>query len=87
MNATAEPNALERVVRDLAASRGIIDLDELLERINTESDPRRPLKMKELIDWPRIGFGHHLDAVLHLTDEERGRLARAFMSRVMEPID
>jgi hypothetical protein len=37
--------------------------------------------------WPRIGFGHHLDQVLHLTDEELQRLARAFMARVMESTD
>jgi hypothetical protein len=37
---------------------------------------------EELADWPRPGYGKHVDQVLHFTDEERVRLTEAWKERL-----
>jgi hypothetical protein len=72
--------ALERVLVELAESRGIRGVEELVERAN---DAGAELTVEELLGrggyWPRCGFGKDLDVVLRLDEEEKVRLVGAFV--------
>ena len=76
MNATEhQETALERVLIDLAHSRGLDCLDELRDRLIAAGHDRTA---KHLGGYPAVGFGRDLNDVLYLTEEERKRLGRAF---------
>lgn len=78
-----EPGAIGRVVGELATGRGYASLAELAEAINAQTG--EDYTAAELADWPRPGFGGHLDAVLGLSEEERERLVAAVVDRIHEP--
>lgn len=76
-----EKTPLVATIEDLAASRGIGTLEELVERANAapaEFDDEEPLTVEEIVVWPPTGFGNRLDAVLEFTEEERMRVVGAF---------
>jgi hypothetical protein len=75
MNAT-QPTDLERGITGLARSRGFGGLEDLAEALGDGYTP------EELADWPRAGFGHDLDVLLGLSDEERDRLVSAVVERI-----
>jgi hypothetical protein len=79
MNAT-QPTDLERVITGLARDRGFAGLKDLAAAVNEATGEN--YTPSELADWPRPGFGHHLDAVLALSEEERERLVDAVVERV-----
>jgi hypothetical protein len=72
---------LAEAIEDLAASRGFSDFGELAEAVDEETG--EDYTAEELENDPRAGFGNHLSAVLHLSDEEKRRLVRAFMGTFM----
>jgi hypothetical protein len=78
MNAT-QPTDLERVITGLARERGFAGLEDLAVAVNEATG--NDYTSEELSDWPRPGFGHHLDAVLALSEEERERLVDAVVER------
>jgi hypothetical protein len=76
MNATEhQETALERVLIDLAHSRGLDCLEELRDQLIAAGHDRTA---KNLFGYPAVGFGRDLNDVLFLTEEERERLGRAF---------
>jgi hypothetical protein len=76
MNATEDQEtALERVLIDLAHSRGLVCLDELRDQLIAAGHDRTA---KHLGGYPAVGFGRDLHDVLCLSEEERERLGRAF---------
>jgi hypothetical protein len=79
MNAT-QLTDLERVITGLARERGFAGLEDLAEAVNAQTG--KDYTAEELSDWPRAGFGGHLDAVLDLSEEERERLVDAVVERV-----
>ncbi len=74
-----------RTIKELAASRGFADLEELAEAVNTATG--EDYTAAELADWPRGGFGNDLDAVLHLTAGERDMVVKALVARIHEKPD
>jgi hypothetical protein len=79
MNAT-QPTDLERVITGLARERGFAGLQDLAVAVNEATG--LDYTAAELADWPRPGFGHHLDEVLALSEKERERLVGAVVERV-----
>jgi hypothetical protein len=75
MNAT-QPTDLERVITEFARGRCFGGLEELAEALGGG------YTSAELADWPRPGFGHDLDTVLGLSDDERGKLVAAVVERI-----
>jgi hypothetical protein len=71
---------LERVITALARSRGFDGLEELARATNAATG--KDYTALELADWPRVGFGRDLDAVLGLSGEERDRLVGAVLDRI-----
>jgi len=79
MNAT-QPTDLERVITGLARDRGFAGLQDLAVAVNEATG--LDYTAAELVDWPRRGFGRHLDAVLALDEKERRKLVDAVVERV-----
>jgi hypothetical protein len=61
----------------IAASRGLT-LEEACERTVTRPASNRKLTIELLDEGGFYRFGDALDHVLHFTEEERGRLIRAY---------
>jgi hypothetical protein len=81
MMAMEEKTPFVATVEELAASRGIGSLDELVDLVNeapAEFPDEESLSVEELAGWPRHGYGNLLDAVLHFHEEERMKLVRSF---------
>jgi beta-phosphoglucomutase-like phosphatase (HAD superfamily) len=75
MDAT-QMTAHEAALTELAHSRGIADPEELRDRLRPEGRERTA---RLLVEEPPAGFGQALDSVLDLAEEEKVRLARAFV--------
>ena len=71
------------VLEELAGSRGLSGLEELVARVNAAGHGLRhvegDLTVERLLEWPPLGYGDALEPVLGLSDDERGRLARAWV--------
>lgn len=74
--------AIGRVVGELARGRGFVGLKDLAAAVNGATG--EDYTAEELADWPRPGFGGHLDAVLGLSEEDRERLVAAVVERIHE---
>lgn len=74
-----EQSAFERVLADLAGSRGM-DLEELRERMEEAGHTR---VARTLLTEPRAGFGVCVDEILCLEEAERERLAHSFAATFM----
>ncbi len=80
--ATEEPSYRD-VLEELAASRGFVDAEEVARRA-VELDPS--YTVKELLEKPPGDFGIALDAVLHMSEEEKIRVAFVFARTFMSPL-
>ena len=74
MNAT-EPTAHERVLEELARSRGLDGIEELRKRL-WAAGHRKTSKL--LVEESPGGFGQDLDEILDLTEEEKASITDAF---------
>ena len=83
MNDVAERTGWERLLEELAASRGIGSIEELAGQVNEKTG--KGYTARELRGWPRGGFGNDLDAVLHLTEEEAWRIADTVAKTFLAP--
>lgn len=72
--AAIEPSYRE-VLEELAISRGFEGAEEVAMRA-VELDPRHTVQ--ELLEAPNGGYGTALDAVLHMSEEEKRRITDAF---------
>jgi hypothetical protein len=81
MNATEQP-PIGRVLDELARSRGYSGLNELADAVAEQTG--KDYSVEELSDWPQPGYGKDVDRVLHLTDEERMLLVRAWKERLYQ---
>ncbi len=71
-----EPLSYREVLEELAASRGFDGAEDLARRA-VELDPS--YTVEELLERAPGGFGRALDAVMHLDEDEKERLYKAFM--------
>ncbi len=67
--------SLVRVIEEIAATRGINGLEELVERVEEAGGE---LTVEELYDWPRGYYGDELDKALRLDGAERKRIVRGW---------
>ncbi len=79
---TENISAFRRVLEDLAHSRGLANAEELAEKA-AAVDPR--MSSPALLENPPVGFGNALDAVLHLSEEEKVLISGAFVETFMRP--
>lgn len=78
---TAERSYRE-VLEELARSRGFGGAEELARRV-VDLDPS--YDVREILEAPAYGYGTALDRVLHMNDEEKTMLVRAFAAEFMSP--
>ncbi len=78
---TENISAFRRVLEDLARSRGLAGAEELAEKA-AEVDPR--MSSPALLENPPGGYGHALDAVLHLSEDEITLVWAAFVETFMQ---
>ncbi len=78
---TENMSAFRRVLEELAHSRGLAGAEELAEKA-AAVDPR--MSSPALLENPPVGFGNALDAVLHLTEEEKTLISGAFVETFMQ---
>jgi hypothetical protein len=67
----------------LAVSHGFEDAEELARRA-VEQDPN--FTVPKILEKPVGGFGHALEAVMPMSEEERWRLTEAFVRTFMRPL-
>lgn len=70
------------VLEGLAHSRGFSGAEEVARRA-VELDPS--FTVRELLEAPPGGFDSALDAVLHMNEEEKVLITRAFSKTFMNP--
>lgn len=70
-----ETNELVEVIEEIARSRGIANIEELVERVNAAGGE---VSLEELRGDFGAGFGVRIDKVLHTNEEERRRITQAF---------
>jgi hypothetical protein len=69
-------NPYRAVLEELAQNRGLSGAEELAERA-AEFDPER-YSAWDMLECPQMGFGVTLDSVLKMSEEEKGRVSRAW---------
>ena len=77
------------VLEELAGSRGLSGLEELVARVNAAGHNLRhvegELTVERLLEWPPYGYGDALEPVLRLSEEEQDRLVKAFVETYLRP--
>jgi hypothetical protein len=79
---TETTNPYRAYLEELASSRGLSGAEELAERTH-EADPH--FTVREILENPGGGFGQPLDAVLGMTEEEKGGLSSAWQETFISP--
>lgn len=86
MTEQATTEGYRDVLEELARSRGMGEAEDLARRA-VEAEPG--FTVRGILEDPKGGYGHALDAVLEMDEEERVRLsnafARTFLSRRCDP--
>jgi hypothetical protein len=80
--ARVEPLGYREVLEELAASRGFDGAEDLARRA-VELDPS--YTVEELLERAPGGYGRVLDAVLHMAEDEKVWLNKAFIHTFLNP--